>query len=52
MAYLVSQLNPRSADFQAAALVMRGLVDDLRAKLARIAEGGGEAARAKHVARG
>ncbi len=52
MAHLVSQLNPRSADFQAAALVMRGLVDDLRAKLARIAEGGGEAARAKHVARG
>jgi acetyl-CoA carboxylase carboxyltransferase component len=52
MAHLVSQLNPRSADFQASAQAMRGLVDDLRAKLARIAEGGGAAARAKHQARG
>jgi 3-methylcrotonyl-CoA carboxylase beta subunit len=52
MAHLVSQLNPRSADFQAAAHTMRALVDDLRTKLDRIAQGGGEAARAKHTARG
>jgi 3-methylcrotonyl-CoA carboxylase beta subunit len=52
MAHLVSQLNPRSADFQAAAQTMRALVDDLRTKLDRIAQGGGEAARAKHTARG
>jgi uncharacterized damage-inducible protein DinB len=31
---------------------MRQLVDDLNAKLAQIAQGGGEAARAKHTARG
>ncbi|MBH9551281.1 carboxyl transferase domain-containing protein [Inhella gelatinilytica] len=52
MAQLRSQLNPRSADFQASSEAMRALLDDLRAKLARIAEGGGEAARAKHTARG
>ncbi|WPB57977.1 carboxyl transferase domain-containing protein [Xylophilus sp. GOD-11R] len=52
MSQLDSQLNPRSAGFQANAQAMRQLVDDLRAQLARIAEGGGESARAKHVARG
>ena len=31
---------------------MAALVADLRAKVARIEQGGGEAARAKHVARG
>jgi 3-methylcrotonyl-CoA carboxylase beta subunit len=52
MATLTSQLNPRSADFQASAEAMRSLLDDLNARLATIAEGGGAAARAKHVARG
>ncbi len=52
MAQLHSTLNVRSADAQANAAAMRALVDDLNAKLARIAEGGGEAARAKHLARG
>ncbi|MEY2802101.1 MAG: hypothetical protein RL513_1686 [Pseudomonadota bacterium] len=47
-----SQLNPRSADFQANAAAMRALVDDLQAQVARAAAGGGEAARAKHTARG
>jgi len=47
-----SALNPRSEAFRANAAAMRALVDDLRAKLARVAEGGGEAARARHVARG
>ena len=52
MAVLESQLNPRSADFQANAAAMRALVDDLNVQVAKVAEGGGEAARAKHVARG
>lgn len=52
MPALVSKLNPRSEDFKANASVMRGLVDDLNAKLAQIALGGGEAPRAKHLARG
>ena len=52
MPVLTSQLNPRSDSFKASAAWMRGLVDDLNHQLARIAQGGGEAARAKHVARG
>ena len=52
MTVLQSQLNPRSAEFAANAAAMRGLVDDLRAHLERIALGGGEAPRAKHTARG
>jgi 3-methylcrotonyl-CoA carboxylase beta subunit len=52
MPVLASQLNPRAEDFKANAAAMRALVDDLNAKLAQIALGGGEAARAKHVARG
>ncbi|WP_313561031.1 carboxyl transferase domain-containing protein [Diaphorobacter nitroreducens] len=49
---LESQLNPRSADFQANAAAMRAVVEDLRAQIERVSQGGGEAARAKHVARG
>ncbi|HEX5686053.1 MAG TPA: carboxyl transferase domain-containing protein [Ideonella sp.] len=52
MATLVSKLNPRSEEAKANAAAMRALVDDLNAKLAKIAEGGGEAARAKHLGRG
>ena len=52
MPALETKLNARSADFQANAAAMRAVVDDLRAQVARAAEGGGEAARAKHVARG
>ncbi len=52
MSVLESKLIPRSADFQANAAAMRALVDDLAVQVARAAEGGGEAARAKHVARG
>jgi 3-methylcrotonyl-CoA carboxylase beta subunit len=52
MPVLESKLNPRSAEFQANAGGMRALVDDLRAQVAKAAEGGGEAARAKHEARG
>ena len=47
-----SKLNPRDAQFQANAGAMRALVDDLNAKIAQASQGGGEAARARHVARG
>jgi 3-methylcrotonyl-CoA carboxylase beta subunit len=52
MPTLTSQLNPRGTDFKASAEAMRLLVADLNHKLATIALGGGEAARARHVARG
>ena len=52
MPALSSQLNPRSADFAANAAAMRALVDDLRLQLEKVAQGGGDAARAKHTARG
>ncbi|MGH8707797.1 MAG: carboxyl transferase domain-containing protein, partial [Burkholderiales bacterium] len=47
-----SRLNPRSDEFRANAERMRGLVEDLRQKAAAVSQGGDEAARAKHVARG
>ena len=52
MSVLASKLNTRSDDFRANTAAMRALVDDLNAKLAQIALGGGEAPRAKHLARG
>lgn len=52
MTILDTQLNARSADFQTNAAAMRALVQDLRAQQDKIAQGGGEAARAKHTARG
>ena len=52
MPVLESKLNPRSTDFTANATAMRVLVDDLYAKIAKIALGGGGAARAKHTRRG
>ncbi|MEP6823484.1 MAG: carboxyl transferase domain-containing protein, partial [Ramlibacter sp.] len=52
MSVLETKLSARSADFQANAAAMRAVVDDLRVQVARAAEGGGETARAKHVARG
>ncbi|MBS0344040.1 MAG: methylcrotonoyl-CoA carboxylase, partial [Proteobacteria bacterium] len=52
MSKLVTQLNPRSEAFQANASAMRALVDDLRAQFTQVEAGGGEAARAKHTARG
>ena len=47
-----TKLSVRSADFQANVTAMQTLVDHLRGEVAKSAEGGGEAARAKHVARG
>ena len=52
MPTLTSKLNPRSEAFRDSATQMRELVADLNAKLAQIALGGGETARARHTARG
>ena len=52
MPALKTQLDPRSAEFAANAAAMRVLVDDLRARCAEVAQGGGQAARDKHLARG
>ena len=52
MPQLQTQLNPRSADFQANAALMRGLVDELNQRIHLVQQGGGEAARAKHQGRG
>jgi 3-methylcrotonyl-CoA carboxylase beta subunit len=52
MAAIRSKLDPRSAEFQANARAMAAKVTDLRAVVERIAQGGDEAARAKHAARG
>ena len=52
MQALKSQLDPRSPEFTANARHMRALVEELRAKASAAALGGGDAARAKHVARG
>ncbi|CAG2146558.1 methylcrotonoyl-CoA carboxylase [Ralstonia mannitolilytica] len=52
MPTLETKLNPRAEDFKTNADAMRALVADLRDKVARIAQGGGEEARAKHLARG
>ena len=52
MPVLETQLNARSADFQANAMAMRTLVADLNAEVAKAQDGGGEVARARHTARG
>jgi 3-methylcrotonyl-CoA carboxylase beta subunit len=52
MSVLQTQLNNRSADFLANAAALQAAVDDLRVQLQKSAAGGGEKARAKHVARG
>ncbi len=52
MTILDSKLNSRSADFIANAAAMRAVVGDLHAKVTQVELGGGEAARAKHTARG
>ena len=52
MTVIQSKLSPNGAEFQANAAAMQTIVDDLKAKLAVIAQGGSASARAKHVARG
>ncbi|HEX4884222.1 MAG TPA: carboxyl transferase domain-containing protein, partial [Casimicrobiaceae bacterium] len=51
MPVIESTLDPRDPAFVANSEAMTALVADLRAKLAVVEQGGGEAARAKHVAR-
>jgi 3-methylcrotonyl-CoA carboxylase beta subunit len=52
MSVLETKLNARSADFSANAAAMRTLVEDLNVKVTQVEMGGGDAARAKHTARG
>ncbi|MCC6852041.1 MAG: methylcrotonoyl-CoA carboxylase [Rubrivivax sp.] len=52
MPALTSKLNPRSAQFQASSRLMRQQVGELNRRLEQVALGGGEAARARHLARG
>jgi 3-methylcrotonyl-CoA carboxylase beta subunit len=52
MNVLESQIQVRSPEFKANAEAMRALVEDLRAKARAVAQGGGQAAREKHAARG
>ena len=52
MPQLIPKVSTRSEEFKVNAAAMRALVDDLNTRLAKIAEGGGEAARAKHLGRG
>ena len=52
MSVLETKLNARSSDFVANASAMRALVQDLNAKVSLVEQGGGDAARAKHTARG
>src|SRR4051794_37781396 len=52
MSIIKSALYVRSEEFRANAAAMRTLVDDLRDKVAQVARGGSEEARARHLARG
>jgi 3-methylcrotonyl-CoA carboxylase beta subunit len=52
MPVLSTQLSARSAQFQANAEAMKAVTQDLRDKIAQAQLGGGDAARAKHTARG
>src|SRR4249919_2276307 len=52
MPLLTSQIDPRSPEFEANAASLRQAVAELDARLERVAIGGGEKARAKHVERG
>lgn len=49
---LHSSIDPTSSEFARNAETMRTLVAELRDKLNQVAEGGGEASRARHTARG
>ena len=52
MPIITTKLDPTSPAFQSNAAQMRALVEDLRAKVAKVSEGGGREAREKHTARG
>jgi len=52
MPILETKVDRKSAEFTANAQALRSLAAELRERQAKVALGGGEAARAKHVARG
>jgi 3-methylcrotonyl-CoA carboxylase beta subunit len=52
MPVIHSRIDTRSEDFCGNAGQLRKLTDELKVELARVSEGGGEKARARHVARG
>ncbi|HYD62156.1 MAG TPA: carboxyl transferase domain-containing protein [Noviherbaspirillum sp.] len=52
MTVLTTKLNTRADDFRSNATTMQALVADLKEKIAKIAQGGGEDARKKHTSRG
>ncbi|MCX5590444.1 carboxyl transferase domain-containing protein [Alcaligenes endophyticus] len=52
MSIIESRINPRSQAFADNASVMQGLIQDLREKLLKVAQGGSESARQRHVGRG
>ena len=52
MTILSSAADPRAEAFRGNADAMAALVADLRAQVDRVRLGGGESARAKHLARG
>jgi len=52
MTVLSTAIDSKSESFRGNAANLRKLTDELKAELSRTAEGGGEKARAKHVARG
>lgn len=52
MTILETEIDSRSAAFAENAAYMAGLVQDLRAKVAKIKEGGGARARERHLSRG
>ena len=52
MPVLTSTINPQATEFQANKAAQQALVEDLKACVAGIERGGGEAARARHVGRG
>ncbi len=52
MSTLQSSVNPRSTEYAANRAAMAKLVEDLRAKVTSIAEGGDARSRERHVARG
>jgi 3-methylcrotonyl-CoA carboxylase beta subunit len=52
MAVLATSLDPRSDSFRSNAAAMRGVVAALKEQTARVLEGGGAAARERHLGRG
>ena len=51
MTLLRSDTDPRSPEFTTNAAAMRASVDDLRARVAEVTQGGGETARQRHLSR-